>query len=288
MFRAHDSEVLQDESDIGLVDILPRDGTVFGTKIDESPSQHDKRSGEYPKKTQVICSNLTCGLILALMTTPPAALADPLSNVAFQKLAAQCAPGVSLATLVAVARIESGFNPWILHDNATHQTFAPRTLSDATTVLKKWVGHGDSVDIGLMQINSTNLGALRITTTMALDPCLSLAGGAAVLQAAYAGGDTPVEQQVALLMALSRYNTGSPFKGIMNGYARKVINEVGMTELSKPLPKEPEIPQVDPNEPPTWDVSATGKYAQIHGASWLVDLVGLTARDVAFVTSNSR
>ncbi len=36
------------------------------------------------------------------------------------------------------------------------------------------------------------------------DPCVSLAGGAAVLQAAYRGGDTAAQQQATPLLALSQ------------------------------------------------------------------------------------
>jgi type IV secretion system protein VirB1 len=132
------------------------------------------------------------------------------------------------------------------------------------------------VDIGLMQINSANLPALGISATDALDPCVSLAGGAAVLRAAYGGGDTDAQQQVALLLALSRYNTGTPFKGIMNGYARAVEqNTVPDASLSSPsalstATNVSSAPAVDPNAPPAWNLWATAAYARSHGSSWLV------------------
>jgi type IV secretion system protein VirB1 len=136
-----------------------------------------------------------------------------------------------------------------------------------------WIGHGDSVDIGVMQINSANFSALGLTVRTALDPCASLAAGAAVLQAAYGGGGTSADQQVALLMALSRYNTGSPLKGIMNGYAHTVMmnaeaNALPILAADSPAAVSPVL--TDPKAPPSWDVSATGKYAEAHGAPWLV------------------
>ncbi len=121
-----------------------------------------------------------------------------------------------------------------------------------------------------MQINSANLPALGMTIGAALDPCASLAGGAAVLRAAYGSGPVDTGQQAALLMALSIYNTGSPLKGIMNGYARRVMRHAD--EAASGLPVPPLPPANEPVMPPAWDVSATGSYARNHGAPWLVPL----------------
>ena len=204
------------------------------------------------------------------------ALAAPLSSADFDALAARCAASVPVATLAAVARTESGVDPWVVHDNTTGASIRPSSLHDAQMETGQLVGRGDSVDIGLMQINSANLPALGISATAALDPCISLAGGAAVLRAAYGGGDTDAQQQVALLLALSRYNTGTPFKGIMNGYARAVEqNAVPDTSLSSPsaisrFANISSAPAIDPNAPPAWNLWASAAYAKSHGASWLV------------------
>jgi type IV secretion system protein VirB1 len=203
---------------------------------------------------------------------PGAAGAAPLSPADFMALAARCAPAVPVATLEAVAKTESGLDPWALHDNTTKVSEAPATVQAALSDAWQWISRGDSVDLGLMQINSANLGALGMTARSALDPCASLAGGAAVLQAAYGGGKSSAEQQAALLMALSRYNTGSPFKGILNGYARRVIANAN-NGTAGPLPSPVQnVAQTDPNAPPSWNVWATAAYAQTHGAPWLVPL----------------
>lgn len=206
---------------------------------------------------------------------PVAAGAAPLSTADFEALAARCAPAVPVATLEAVAKTESGLDPWVLHDNTMKVSEAPPSLQAALSDARQWIGRGDSVDLGLMQINSANLSGLGMTVRSALDPCASLAGGAAVLQAAYGGGQSSAEQQAALLMALSRYNTGSPFKGILNGYARQVIaNANGGTAAPPASPTSPAqaIAQTDPNAPPSWDVWAVAAYAQSHGAPWLIPL----------------
>jgi type IV secretion system protein VirB1 len=199
-----------------------------------------------------------------------------MSSADFDALAAKCAASVPVATLAAVARTESGVDPWVLHDNSTGASIRPNSLADARINVGHLVGRGDSVDIGLMQINSANLPALGISATDALDPCVSLAGGAAVLRAAYGGGDTEAQQKVALLIALSRYNTGTPFKGIMNGYARAVEQKAlpdtalsSRSSLTTPANIAP-APAIDPDAPPAWNLWASAAYARLHGASWLV------------------
>jgi type IV secretion system protein VirB1 len=197
--------------------------------------------------------------------------AAPLSTADFLALATRCAPSVPAETLQAVAMTESGLDPWILHDNTTGLSETPASQDMALADGVAWINRGDSVDVGLMQINSANFIALGLSVASALDPCAALSGGAAILQAAYGGGDTSADQQAALLMALSRYNTGSPLKGIMNGYARAVLANAPGRSL--PVPSFDQVsPAVDPNAPPTWNVSAMAAYAQTHGAPWMVVL----------------
>jgi type IV secretion system protein VirB1 len=211
---------------------------------------------------------------------PGSAWATPLGAADFEAMAGRCAPAVPAATLKAVARAESGLYPWALHDNTTGTTEKPENEGQAISDAWAWIGRGDSVDVGLMQINSANLSALGLTARTALDPCASLAGGAAVLQAAYGGRKTTADRQVALLMALSLYNTGSPLKGIMNGYARTVSVNAGSGDFPAPATQAQPVDTPvmnDPNAPPPWDISATGTYAEAHGAPWIVSLFSVSA-----------
>ncbi|GAN80606.1 transglycosylase SLT domain-containing protein [Acidocella aminolytica] len=203
---------------------------------------------------------------------PPAQAtsASAVSAARFSILAGRCAPAVPEWVLGAVARTESNFHPWRLHDNTARVSSDPPSLEAAETEAAAWMAAGHSVDLGLMQINSGNLPALGMNVNEALDPCASLAAGAAVLRAAYGGGPVKAGQQAALLMALSVYNTGSPLKGIMNGYARTVMRNASAVPLSAPLPQAQ--PDATPDMPPAWNVSATGNYTQVHGAPWLVPL----------------
>ncbi len=197
--------------------------------------------------------------------------AAPLSLEIFDSLVNRCASSVPAQTLRAVAITESDLNPLALYDNTTGQKEEAESRAQALSDATRWVQRGDSVDIGLMQINSANLPALKMTVASALDPCTSMAAGTEVLRAAYGGGRTPADRQAALLMALSRYNTGSPLRGIMNGYVRKVLANAGSNNLPL-LPVDSSKILSDEDMPPSWNVSATGVYALTHGAPWLVAL----------------
>jgi len=223
---------------------------------------------------------LGAGALACLVAAHPSpALAAALSDADFANLAARCTPAVPEWVLRAVARTESNFYPWMLHDNTVHASDSPTSLAAAEVEASAWIAEGHSVDLGLMQINSANLPALRMTVREALDPCASLAAGAAVLRAAYGDGPVGAGQQAALLMALSIYNTGSPLRGIMNGYARTVMHNAG--EAIAPVSLAPAKAISPPDMPPSWDVSATGIYTQAHGAPWLVPLgLGVTAQSV--------
>jgi Transglycosylase SLT domain len=111
-------------------------------------------------------------------------------------LAAQCAPGLDPAMLVGIARHESGLDTAAVHVNAS-----------------------GSRDVGLLQINSTNFAWLGLTAETALDPCVSMRAGAAVIQ------------------AYSRYNTCSPTRGI--GYAQAVTASVSAVRGVPPATPPP-------------------------------------------------
>ena len=100
------------------------------------------------------------GLAWTACGVPDCARATPLSSVAFSELAARCAPSVPQGILGAVARTESHLDPWALHDNTTGISEQPGNLQVALADAGAWIGRGESVDLGLMQINSANLSAL--------------------------------------------------------------------------------------------------------------------------------
>ena len=57
----------------------------------------------------------------------------------------------------------------------------------------------------------------------AFDACHSLGAAQRILQTAFAAEVAKSDRQAAILITLSRYNTGRPLAGIANGYANQVI-----------------------------------------------------------------
>jgi type IV secretion system protein VirB1 len=207
------------------------------------------------------------------------AFAGPLSVRAFGQLALRCGPSVAPSTLASIARTESAFEPLSINDNTTGTSGVPATRDIAVQIASQLLEAGHSVDIGIMQINSANFGRLRLTLQTAFDPCKSVAAGAAVLAADYAGGATHAGQQSALRIALSEYNTGNAQSGFANGYVHKVelaaarivpALDVGTAPaaIDRPSHQSPQaaapVAAADPDAPPSWDVWSSFDYAATH------------------------
>ncbi|MGI4953330.1 MAG: lytic transglycosylase domain-containing protein [Janthinobacterium lividum] len=145
-----------------------------------------------------------------------------------------CAANVSPVTLEAIVRVESKGNPLALYVNryAGRQPH-PGSIAEAAGAAEGFIAQGYSVDIGLLQINSSNLARLGYTIEQALDPCTNIRGGAAILTANYADAARDRgEGQAALKAALSAYNTGNFFRGFANGYVAKYYGPDGVPALA--------------------------------------------------------
>lgn len=118
-------------------------------------------------------------------------------------LALQCAPSIDPHMIVAFGQRESQLDPLTIHDNTTGQVIHGDGVVHAAAQL---ISAGHSVDLGLMQINSRNLGLLGLPLRDAFTACKS------------------VEAAAKLLALMSRYNTGSPTRGLANGYAFHVMD----------------------------------------------------------------
>ena len=190
---------------------------------------------------------LATGATCVACGAPGTAGAAPLSVAEFEALAARCAPWVPTVTLEAVAKTESALDPWVLHDNTTNRTAVPASLPAALARAKQWIGRRDSVDLGLMQIDSTNLARLGLSIANAFDACRSIEAGAKILEEDY---------RAAVRDTLSRYNTGDPVRGIVNGYVARVaarLPDIAANRLH---------PFTEPPQSPTpvhgWNIFAAG------------------------------
>ena len=141
-------------------------------------------------------------------------MSGALTIVAALALAHQCAGTVAPATIISIARTESGLNPLAIHDNTTGRSYTPELSNEAIALATDLIlGRRHSVDLGLMQINSANLVASGLDIPHAFDACHSIEAGARIFAGAF---------HRALRVALSTYNTGDPQRGIDNGYVARV------------------------------------------------------------------
>lgn len=141
----------------------------------------------------------------------------PITLDQFNHLADQCAPGIDHRTLRPFAQVESQFDPWAVHDNASGQSYHPDTQAKAIAIARDLIRQGHVVDSGLMQVSSKNFQWLGLTVETAFDPCQSIRAAAQHLTDA------------------SRYNTGSPTRGFANGYVQKIVHATFNVDPAHPL-----------------------------------------------------
>lgn len=194
-------------------------------------------------------------------------------------LAQQCAPAVAPETLLSVVRTESRFNPLAINVNSgVKLARQPRTKAEAVRMARTLLETGANFDLGLGQINSKNLGWLKLSIEDAFEPCANLAAAGRVLTENYAlASRRSSDPQGALRVALSLYNTGDVGRGFRNGYvakveasAKTVVPAIAVTGAAPPPREAPAAEasvlepmtiedaavrlQAEPPPPPSWDI----------------------------------
>lgn len=161
----------------------------------------------------------------------------PLATVL--SIATACAPSVDAHMLAGIAEHESGLRPYAVHDNTTGKSTFAGAKADAIGIASELLRQGHNLDLGLWQINNRNLGLLHLSVDEAFDTC-EAAGGAA-----------------RLIHLFSKYNTGSPTKGIENGYATGVVSATRRVKSAMAAIRE--VPPTDSSaisqncHAPAWD-----------------------------------
>jgi len=93
-------------------------------------------------------------------------------------LRASAATGIPVELLLAISHVESGFHPHAI--NVSGRSFLPYSQYEALGLLKL---SGDSVDIGLMQVNWSYWGdKFGLSKSELLDPQLNVLVGAKILE----------------------------------------------------------------------------------------------------------
>lgn len=140
-----------------------------------------------------------------------------------------CAPGVAPTTIQEIIRVESTKNPIAVNINTKggmpYPYKKPKTKREAIALTRSAIAAGHTVDMGYMQINSANLKWMGYTVDDMFHECKNLQAGSNYLKILYTEAARIFGPgQKALLAALSKYNTGSFYKGFYNGYVARYVN----------------------------------------------------------------
>ncbi|MGC8494194.1 MAG: lytic transglycosylase domain-containing protein [Syntrophobacteraceae bacterium] len=138
-----------------------------------------------------------------------------------------CAPEVAPKTIQAIIGVESRGDPLAIHVNSKARVPfpKPRNREQAIRIANRLIAAGYSVDCGLMQVNSQHLSPGGITTADLFDPCKNVRVGGEILTDDYTtAASIFAPGQLALLAALSAYNTGNFTSGFYNGYVGKYLH----------------------------------------------------------------
>lgn len=160
-------------------------------------------------------------------------------------ITSSCAAQVHPTIVNAIVKTESNFNPFAIGINKGVERLSnqPRNYAEAVTTAKQLLARGVNIDMGLAQINSSNMTWLGLTVEMAFHPCHNLQAMQTVylhcLQQAKKGGQGTLEQR-----AWSCYNTGNTKRGFANGYVDKVTHNfnffAGMAQKASPQNRMPQ------------------------------------------------
>lgn len=159
------------------------------------------------------------------------------------QLAAAHAPLIAPETMLAFAQVESGLDPLAIHSNTGSRTYVPETVSGAVAHTRSLLARDDSIDIGLLQINSANLVKTGLTVGATFDPSDNIWAGAQIMAEAYRLCRRNGSGEAVLRCMASRYNTGTPPLGLRNSYVACVWKAVAQT-----LP--PTVPAIGRTAPP--------------------------------------
>ena len=163
-------------------------------------------------------------------------------------------PGMVPEFWPAVVKVEAGHDPLALHDDVTNHAYHPQTADAAEAIATRLMGMGHSVGVGLSQLTAISpaqfVERFGVTIREALDGCRNMHVGA----------------HFYVLGALSVYNSGSPTRGIANGYVRRVMAAVGsVTGMPPPTLKVQACTEPDPTG---WHVARPIPGCQMPNDPW--------------------
>ena len=145
----------------------------------------------------------------------------------FLALASDCAAFVDPQTLAAIVKTESNYQPFSIGVNGgSRLERQPVNLEEAVVTAQWLLGNGYNIDLGLGQVNSSNLHRVGLTVHDAFDPCKNLKAAGTIFNTSYQAAMRQYPEGQAFQAALSAYNTGNFTQGFENGYVQKVIDNL--------------------------------------------------------------
>jgi type IV secretion system protein VirB1 len=140
--------------------------------------------------------------------------------LALAGLLSACAPRVGPVTIGAIVEYESGARPYAIGDNTAQRSYFPASREQAEELAAQLLEAGHNIDVGYAQVNSANFQPFGLNVHTAFEPCTNIQVGSAILRRAYAGAARRYGPgQVALVHALSAYNTGGYWAGLDYAHA---------------------------------------------------------------------
>jgi type IV secretion system protein VirB1 len=141
---------------------------------------------------------------------------------------------LSATTIMAIIAVESRGDPLAIRVNGANVTVPPpQDAEAAAATANRLLAEGYSLDLGLMQVNTSNLSALHVSVRAMFSPCANIAAGSLIFRqdydaalAARTPGANPVDA------ALSAYNSGNFVEGIINGYVAQYDTAGGIDRLA--------------------------------------------------------
>ena len=136
----------------------------------------------------------------------------------------QCVPRMVQPYMSAIVKVESKGNPLALGLNHGYKlAFQPTSEKQARKWIRALEHNHYNFDIGLAQVNITNVAKYGYSSIDLLDPCTNLKVASSILIHNYKEALTHSKlSHTAMQQAISAYNTGNFSSGFRNGYVHKV------------------------------------------------------------------
>lgn len=175
--------------------------------------------------TRHLTTSILAGLGLVFLSQGSVLASESPVSAEVVDLAQRCAPGVDPMTMAYIVAHESGNRQFAVNVNygAAQLPSQPTSAEEALAATGRLDDEGRNYDLGLAQINSANFEWLGVTAEDMIDPCKNLSASERVISDCYSRArNRTSDEQNALRMALSCYNTGSMERGFANGYVDRV------------------------------------------------------------------